>query len=121
MRRFEAAGTLDFIAAKNFGIGHDNDFGRLEKKPARQSAEADVKRTGVAEAVFPPDFLEALAFAVVVAEDINKIALTGPAVELAEELLALGFGDVRLGRTVADGAENIEALEMQNWEWRIEE
>ena len=118
VRRFKPARTLDFVAAENFRIGDDNDFRGLKKKSARQARRcATCNVRGVAETVFPPDFLEALAFAVVVAKHMDGIILARPAMQLREEFSALRFGDLRFGRAIADGPEHFEALETDFFLW----
>jgi hypothetical protein len=57
---------------------------------------------------FIPDLGEPLAFAVVVAEDMDGVVLSQPAVQLVEELAALGLGDLWLDGPFHHGAKGIE-------------
>ena len=58
----------------------------------------------------PPNLLEALPLAVVVAEEMDRVVLPQPAMDLGEELLALRLGDVRFRAAVANGAKYLQAL-----------
>ena len=111
--RFEAAGALHLVAPKNLRVGHHHQFGRLEEKAPRQRADANLQPAGVAQPVFPPNLLEPLALAVVVAENHDRMALARPSVQLPEEFLALRLRDVRLWRPVSDGPENLQPLKAQ--------
>jgi hypothetical protein len=86
-----------------------------QEETAREGAEAHVERAGFAQAVFAPDFLETLPFAVVVAKEMHGIILAQPAVELLKELPALRLGDVRLRPAIANGPENLQALKIQRF------
>ena len=93
----------------------------MSPKSKVQSPKSKARRGGRAlgvglwtfKAVFAPDFDEALALAVVVAEDMNTVVLAKPAVELGEEFAALGLGHLRLRGAVGERAEGIEAGEVQ--------
>ena len=65
------------------------------------------------QTVFFPDFREALALAVVVAEDVDRIALPQPSMELLEELPALGFGDSGIRAALGQRAKGVETIETQ--------
>ena len=113
VRGLEAAGALHLVAAENFRVRDDDEFGGLKEKAARESAQGHAQGGGIAQAVFPPNLLEALAFAVVVAEEMDGVVLARPALQLLEKLAALSGGDGRLGALAADGAEDFQALEWQ--------
>src|SRR5204863_10142222 len=72
MRRLEPARTLHFVTAKDLGIGHNDEFGRLAKKPARQSPEVQPRQKLrlFSKPIFGPNLLEALPLALVVAKDV---------------------------------------------------
>src|ERR1039458_4964831 len=55
------------------------------------------------QAVFVPDLGETLALAVIVAEDMDLIALAQPAVQLGEELAPLCFSHLRLRSALGQG------------------
>jgi len=50
-----------------------------------------------------------LAFAIVVAEDVNGVILAKPAMKLGKEFAPLRLGDLRFGRAFTERAESIEA------------
>src|SRR5438093_1339691 len=74
---------------------------------------------GSSEPVFVPDLTKALSFALVVAEDVNGVALAQPAVQLGKELAALRFGDLRFGGAVAERTVGLERAEREGRGWRI--
>ena len=76
--------------------------------------------TGVfSEPIFLPNFGEALAFAVVVAHDVDSVALSQPTMQLGEKFATLGFGDRRFGRTLGKWTVGIETLEVRSAECRV--
>ena len=90
----------------------------LLRVPTRQAGPVLRSRTAeggrlpyVAEAVFLPDFVKPLPLSVVVAIDVNGVVLAQPAMQLGEEFAALGFGNLRFRRAVAERAESIERRE----------
>src|SRR6185503_13202462 len=101
MGRFLAARTLDFVTAKNFCIRHHDQFRFVTNEAAGEGADLDggdialrcpvgaARRPYLIKTMFLPDFLEALAFAVVVAENMNGVILSQPAVDLGEKFAAL--------------------------------
>src|SRR6185437_6690357 len=107
MGRFLSAWSLDFVTAKNFRICDDDQFRFVANKAAGEGTdlnlgcgvvsvsrlvEPQVRLYG--ETMFFPDFFKALAFAVVVAENMNGVILSQPAMDLGEEFTALRFGDL---------------------------
>ncbi len=65
---FLAAWTLDFVTAKDFRIGDNDDFHLIANKSTRKRADLNFQFFFRAKTVFLPDFLEALPLAVVVAK-----------------------------------------------------
>jgi len=122
VRRLLASRTLDFIAAENFCIGHDDNLGVVADKTASEGTDLDLGRgVGFVSRLFEPqarryteffpDFLKALAFAVVVAENMNGIILSQPAVDLGKKFTALRFGDLRFRRAFAQRTKSVERCE----------
>ena len=62
--------------------------------------------------MFLPNFLEALALAVIVAKNIYRIILPQPAVELLEKFAALRLGDLRLRRALGQRTERVEVFKL---------
>src|ERR1051325_4167636 len=136
MRRFEASRPLDFVSAKNLGIRHNHDFGFFAEETASEGAKMSLQalafglpwsagnlrvdgildgfRVRVFEAVFAPDLAESLALAVVVAEELNGIALSEPAVELVEEFPALSLGNLRFRGSLGQRPECVKGCELGN-------
>ena len=119
VRRFLAARTLDFVTAKNFRIGDDDQFRLVANKAAGQRADLNLRCNvgSVSRLVEPqarryieflPDFLKSLAFAVVVAKNVDGIILPQPAVKLLEKFAALRLGDLRFGRAFGQRTESVE-------------
>ncbi len=73
-------------------------------------------RAFLRQAVFLPNLGEALPFAVVVAEDVDRIALAQPAVQLGEELAPLRLRHLRLRRPLRQRTERLQALEVRSSE-----
>src|SRR5882724_10130953 len=96
---FLAARPLDFVATKNLRVGDDGEFHFLADKTTGE--RSDLYCRCIAETEFLPDFLKALPLAVVVAENVNRIILTQPAVKLLEKFASLRLGDLRLRRAFA--------------------
>ncbi len=131
VRRFEAARSLDLITTEYLGVRHRHKFARVKQEAAGQGADQDLKRLGgrggatsgrrrfgfdrgLFKTVFLPNLLETLAFAVVVAEDLDVVVLAQPAMQLGEELASLSFGHMRFGSVPGDGTKSVEVLEL----WR---
>ena len=89
VRRFQPARALHFVTPKNLRVRDHDQFGRFKKKTARERAQPDVQSAWISQAVFPPNFLETLPFAIVVAEKAHFITLARPAMQLLEKLFAL--------------------------------
>ena len=106
----ESAWALDLVAAINLGVGDDHKTGIRNEESAVEDADMAM-RGWQREPEFGPEFLESLTFAFVAAEHVDLVFLTGPAVELLEELASLGLGDLRVREGGADGAVGIEARE----------
>ena len=113
MRRFEPARTLHFVTSENLRVRYHCQFGRLEEKAAGQRPQPDAQRPRMAQAVFPPNLLEPLPLAIVVAKQMHPVALARPPVQLLEEFPPLCRDDRRLGPLPADGPENLQTLERQ--------
>ena len=124
--RFEAARTLDFVAAEDFGVSDNDELAVLVHEAASERADFEVGQRlfrGQAvrapiprdktQAVFLPDLAEALAFAVVIAKYLHLVPLAEPAVHLREELAALEFCDLGFGWAVGDRAEGVESGEAE--------
>ncbi len=116
VRRLEPARPLHLVAPENLRVGDDDQLGLVAKKAAGE--RADVQRREPASRLYPTRFLsslfqmetgcdacpalprpypsqisvEPLPLAVVVAEDMNGVALAQPAMQLGEELAPLRFG-----------------------------
>src|ERR1700679_3495761 len=88
--RLEPSRALNLVAAKNFGVGDDDDSGLRTNKTPGGGADGDAGFFGAFESIFLPDFLEPLAFPVIVAEDLDRIALAQPAMKLLKKFPALG-------------------------------
>src|ERR1017187_2903919 len=134
VRGFLAARSLDFVAAENFRIGDDDEFGLVADETTGEGAEVQ-RRTGVAPVSnffflcffrwrqagslsyeFHPNFRKPLAFAVVVAKDMDRVILPQPAVELLKKLAPLRLGDWRLRRTFGQRTERVERSKPRNAE-----
>ena len=137
MRRFQPARTLDFVAAKNFRVGDNDEFGPVTKETARKSADLDlgfgvqeswgcVARGAVPKTGTPktkdhqlfPDFFKPLSFAIVVAKDVDRVALPQPAMKLVEKFPAPGLGDLQFGCTFAsdDRPQGVEIADFsESW------
>ncbi len=63
--------------------------------------------------MFFPDFLKALAFAVVIAENMNGIILSQPAMNLGEKFPALLLGDLRFGRTLSQRTKSVKTFKLR--------
>ncbi len=63
--------------------------------------------------MFFPDFFKALAFAVVVTENMNGVILSQPAVDLGEEFTALRFGDLWFGRAFGRRSEGVDRIKKE--------
>ena len=66
------------------------------------------------QAQFPPDFLETLPFAVVVAKNMDGLILPQPAMKLLEKFTALGLGNLRFQRPLSQRTERIERNEVES-------
>jgi hypothetical protein len=126
VRGFQPAWPLNFVAAKNFRVGDNDEFCCFAKKSAGERAEVKC-RTGVPPVSnffsraffrwrqagslsyeFRPDFPKPLQLAVIVAEDMNGMVLAEPAVKLVEEFTALHLGDLRVRRAFAERTKGVE-------------
>ena len=58
------------------------------------------RRSGLAQSILLPNLAEPLAFAGIVAEDVDVVALTQPAMQLRKELPPLGLGHRQLRRAL---------------------
>ncbi len=145
VRRFQPARTLDFVTAKNFRVGDDDQFrlvankttgegagsclGSGDRGPASGVWRLEICGGGVfsqtqnarAKTPFRPDFLEPLAFAVVVAKYMNGVALPQPAVKLMEKFPALGLGNWQFGRALGQRTIGVERIKFRTGDcgWRI--
>ena len=120
MRRLEPARALDFVPSENFRIGDDDEFRLVAHEAARDRTDVNgrnialrrpvgaARQPSLAEAVFRPDFRETLPFTFIVAEDVNRVALPQPAMQLGEEFMPLCFGDLRFRRAFTEGTESVE-------------
>src|ERR1019366_5220700 len=68
------------------------------------------------QAIFVPDFGEALTFTGVVAEHMHSIALARPAVQLGEELPPLRLRHLWLRRPLRQWTEGLQAFEVRSAE-----
>src|ERR1035437_5947256 len=122
VRGFQPPWPPNFLAAKKFPLGDDDEFCFFAKKSAGKRADVSrgsrVEGRGLneiwlstldfrlsAQAQFIPDFHETLLLAVVVAEDMNGVTLPQPAVELVEKFAALRLGGLRVGGAFAERRE----------------
>lgn len=108
MGRFQSARALNLVAAKNLGVGRDDQFQFVADEAARQRAEVNFEAILRGEPVFLPNFLEALALAVVVAENVEGEALPQPAMQLNEKFAPLRLGDLRVEGALGQRAECFE-------------
>ncbi len=119
VRRFLAARTLDFVASEDFRIGDDHELRFVTNEAAGERTDLDVGfGVGfVSRLVGPqsrrytelfPDFLKALALAIVVAKDVDVVLLPEPAVKLLEKFTALRLGNLRFGRAFRQRTEGIK-------------
>ncbi len=125
VRRFQPARTLDFVAPENFRIGDDDQFGFVADETTCERANSGlgsgVWSLGRSEArVFPkirdarsqtqfrPDFLKPLPLAVVVAENVDGIILSQPAMNLLEKFAPLRLCNLWFGHAVSQRTESIE-------------
>ena len=116
---------MNFVAPKNFRIGHDDKFCFFVNKAASERANMDLgsgvrvlglrggnlfprSRDARRKTQFGPDFLEALTFTVVIAENLNRVILPQPAVHLVEKFTPLHLGDLGYWRAFGERTEGIE-------------
>ena len=104
---------MDFVAAKNLGVGNDDKLRGFADKTASQRTDVENRlgRRIRSEAIFRPDLSETLALAFVVADNVHLVALPKPAMQLIEELAALRFGDLDFRRAIHLRTERFEAPE----------
>ena len=130
VRGFLAARSLDFVAAENFRISDNDEFCFFAEETARERAEVkrgtgilpasdffsriffNWRQTGSRSYEFRPDFLEPLALAVIVAEDVDGVILPQPAVDLLEEFAALRLGDWRFRRALGERTKGVERIKL---------
>ena len=62
----------------------------------------------LAKAIILPNLVEPLPLAFVVTENVNRVALAQPAMDLPEKLPALRFGNLRFRRAITQWAERVE-------------
>ena len=125
VRRFLAARSLDFVTAKNFRIGDDDKFCFVANESASERADLDgrdialrcpvgvVRRPYLIKTMFLPDFPETLAFAVVVAENVDGIILPQPAMKLLEKFAPLRLGNLRFRRAFGQRTKGVKAFKLQ--------
>ena len=143
VRRLEAARPLHLVTPEDLGVGDDDQPGLVAEEAAGQSAEVSAKSEGrspkaesrslrlrfarielwslrvrsfLHQPVFLPNLGEALPLAVVVAEDVDRVALAQPAVQLGEELAPLRLGHLRLRGALRQRTESLQALEVRSAE-----
>src|SRR5271154_4609211 len=85
VRRFLAAWPLDFVTPKNFRVGDDDQFRLVTNKSASERADLNCQFFFRTKTMFRPNFLETLALAVVITENVDGIILPQPAVQLLEK------------------------------------
>ena len=130
MRRFEPARALDFVAAKNFRIGDDDEFRLVTDKAAGERADLRLgsgvwvlglgcvnvfpqSRDARRQTHFLPDFLKPLPLAVVVAKNVDGVALPQPAVKLLEKFVALRLGNRQFGRAFRQRTKGVERIKLR--------
>src|SRR6267378_3396297 len=69
-----------------------------------------------AETILLPNFIEPIAFALVVAKNVNSIILPQPSMQLREELAPLHFRYLRIRRALRQGPMGIQTFEVRNAE-----
>src|SRR5439155_7374304 len=130
-RCFQPSRTVDFVSSENFCVGDDDQFCFIEYKAAAERAEVcrrappSVLRhflirgkflerccaprspgqagclPRLAKAIILPNLVEPLPLPFVVAENVNRMALPQPAMQLGEKFAALRLGHLRLRRAIA--------------------
>jgi hypothetical protein len=113
VRRFQPARTLDLVTAEDFRIGDNDQFCRVANETPREGAEMDEGLCLVRQAELLPNFLKALALAVVVAEDMNGKILPLPAVQLLEEFPPLRLGNLRLRCALGQRPKGVERRKLR--------
>src|SRR5262249_31563837 len=114
VRRLQPAWTLHFVSAEDFGIGNHNQFRIIEQKAPAEIADGDARKRVERQLVFLPDFTEPLLLAVVIAENIDVVALSQPAMELIEKLTALRFGNQRFWCLLGERTESFKAVDVNS-------
>src|SRR5262245_56515504 len=71
-----------------------------------------VCRVSTRQAVLFPDLHEPLPFTIIVAKQVQVVILPQPAMDLREKLFSLGLRNLWFGRTVAQGTECLEVLQI---------
>src|SRR5207253_2959771 len=61
-----------------------------------------------AKAIFLPNLVEPLPLPFVVAENVNRVGLAQPAMQLREKFAALCLGNLRLRRAIAQRTKRVE-------------
>ena len=112
--RLEPARSLRADAPKNLRVGDDDQLGRLDEKTARHAAE-HLHRLGfslaLGQAVLDPQLIEPLQLALGAADCPDGVAVAQPAMQLVEKLAALGVGNLRVTRRLAERPVRVEPLE----------
>src|SRR2546421_7245079 len=85
VRRFHAARTLHFVAAKNFRIGHDDQLCGFVKKTAAQRSDKRLRLLLSLKSIFAPNFSKPLFLTVIIAENLDRKSLSQPPMKLAEK------------------------------------
>src|SRR5271163_2167248 len=67
----------------------------------------------VSQSVLPPDFLEPLPFAVIIAKQMHRVLLPQPTMKLSKEFPPLRFRDMRLRTMVPYRSKHFQPLEPQ--------
>src|SRR5437762_223875 len=122
--RLEPARSLDFVTAKNFRIGDDDQFCFIEEKAARKTSRMQ-SRTMIlqiflfCETVLLPNLLKPLPLAVIVAKNMHRIILSQPTMQLREKFTALRLSHVRLRLALRQRAECIQTLEVRSGQCEI--
>ena len=111
---FLPARALDFVAPKNFRIGDNDDFCRVANKSASERTDLNHQFFFDAKTMFLPDFFKALAFAIVVAKNVDEKILSQPAMQLLKKFAALRLGNLRFRRAFRQRTKCVEGFKLQS-------